>query len=473
METEAPPSARRSSGHYRHRAYGIRTLIIVAITAWAALNAALEFIGLDDVLTNLAVGGPLNERSFVPFTIVSSEPVSPTSFVLTVKPRFGRDGAATGATATALRVLFPRARFPRTSHTNGPVVEAAWSYGLWFVEIKQPQLQVARDYTPLPAPSRDGEQVDLDKGYLRFLIRRMDGGEVSTYLGRLRAGDTVELRGPHLGFDVRARLGGADRVVFLAGGTGIAPALQTVRAVLGGSRDPAQEDDDDESSGQRKPSVTIIWANRHRADCPGVEGLPSASGSSGNTGTQASLPAHTIVSLLEQMRARYGGRLRYACAVDEEGSSVNTSDILWATGALDTRETAATDRRRRWGLFGLGLGLGSSTVAAAAGTDIDRSSTPDSRACPHHSATALASSSSKDPFALGHARCGCVDPQGLPVVGGKNLLMVSGPQGFVASFAGATTWANSMEMQGDVGGLIGLSQKALPSFWSRWLVLKL
>ncbi len=76
------------------------------------------------------------------------------------------------------------------------------------------------------------EERDLDQGLLRFLIRTVDGGEVSHYLARLGLGDTVELRGPHLGFDVPLRMGNAGQLVFLAGGTGIAPALQAIRAVL-------------------------------------------------------------------------------------------------------------------------------------------------------------------------------------------------------------------------------------------------
>ncbi len=127
----------------------------------------------------------LNPKTFVPFTITSREQVSPTSFVLTVEP------------AAAAEETYA----------------AAWAHGLWSIEVKQPQLQIARDYTPLPPvgggdDSRSrGTPGPLPAGALRFLLRKIDGGEVSTYLSRLGVGDTVELRGPRLGFDVRRRLG--------------------------------------------------------------------------------------------------------------------------------------------------------------------------------------------------------------------------------------------------------------------------
>ena len=167
---------------------------------------------------------PLNPVSFTPYTITAKETLSPTAFVLTVRPA---DGARDGAP-----------------------LWAAHRGATWSLEVKQPQLQIARDYTPLPPAGPAGE--------LRFLVRSVRGGEVSTYLARLAPGDVVELRGPRAGFDVGRRLGGGGGVVFLAGGTGVAPALQVAEAVLGGGR-----------PGDGGPAVTVLWANRGRADCRG------------------------------------------------------------------------------------------------------------------------------------------------------------------------------------------------------------
>lgn len=446
------------------------------VPAWLALNAILELSGVDEWLVKRVVGAPLNPSSFVPFTVVSREQVSPTSFILTVKPKFNRDGAegkGTTAAGLALSVLFPRLEFPRASHTNRPVLEAAWDHGLWSVEIKQPQLQVARDYTPLP-PSSPGEgERDLEQGRLRFLIRKMDGGEVSTYLSRLRIGDAVELRGPHLGFDVRARLGSADRIVFLAGGTGIAPALQTVRAVLetdgSGSRSPAPN--------STKPTVFILWANRHRTDCPGVGPPPIASSSSSRTETQ-SATTNAIVSLLAQLEARHGDKLRFVATVDEENTFISPDDILDATTTTATTHPKPDNKSTRWlpqwwpwnhRKVRLPLALAPNQ--------------PGSSACRYHSATLLASSDGRDPPAAAASiieACGCAIAEGAGegIAGGGNLLMVSGPEGFIGAYAGPKRWANGKELQGAVGGTAGALLQAASSGIAReqgasWMVLKL
>lgn len=412
-------------------------------------NVVIYATPIDDTLARLAVGNPLNSTSFEPFTVVAREQVSPTSFILTVRPRFAREPGQVNVTSAVLRALFPFCLFPREVHTNRTVLERAWRHGLWSVEIKQPQLQVARDYTPLPAESREAEMLDLDRGELRFLIRKMDGGEVSNYLSRLGVGDQVEIRGPHLGFDVHARLGTADRVVFLAGGTGVAPALQTMRTLL-------------DSPHANKPSISLIWANRHRADCPDV----------GNSSSSSS--PNAIVSLLEHFKQRHPNALHYTYTVDEEGTFITPADILQATG-FHTR-CRPTQTPFRW--------------FVSRGTVTDDRNCPDSSpvnttACAYHSAAALISSAEKDPSSnpVGQAnkspetdanpRCGCVDAQGVPASGGKNLLMVSGTEGFVTAYAGAKVWGNGTELQGPVGGVVGAWETVLPRFWADWLVLKL
>jgi NADPH-dependent ferric siderophore reductase len=400
---------------------------------------------------------------------VSREQVSPTSFILTVKPKFSRDGGegeGTTAAGLALSVLFPRLEFPRASHTNRPVLEAAWDHGLWSIEIKQPQLQVARDYTPLPPSSPGEEERDLEQGRLRFFVRKMDGGEVSTYLSRLRIGDTVELRGPHLGFDVRARLGSADRIVFLAGGTGIAPALQTVRAVLeidgSGSRSPAPN--------STKPTVFILWANRHRADCPGVGPPPIAFSS--RTETQSTTNA--IVSLLAQMEARHGEKLRFAATVDEQNTFISPDDILDAATTTTTNPHPSPDKEstrwlpRWWPRNDRKVRLPLALT----------STQPGSSACRYHSATVLASSDGRDPPAAAASiidACGCASEG---IAGGRNLLMVSGPAGFIGAYAGPKRWANGKELQGAVGGAAGALLQAASSGVAQeqgasWMVLKL
>jgi hypothetical protein len=133
---------------------------------------------------------------------------------------------------------------------------AAWRAGIWNFQFKQPQIQVVRSYTPLPPISEDSQQ----ERQLRFLIRNERYGEVSNWLHRLPEGSKLELRGPNLEYEIKPQ---TKHVIFLAGGTGIASALQAAYALL------AQGDAEGIPAPWSKPVISILWANRRRDDCLG------------------------------------------------------------------------------------------------------------------------------------------------------------------------------------------------------------
>jgi ferredoxin-NADP reductase len=166
----------------------------------------------------------LNPHDFTPYTLVDKQPVSSTSAIFTLRSR------NYGADIDTVKEVSKRS--------------------VWSVQIKQPQLQIARAYTPLP-PSRDGTNEDEEEpDDIRLLIRQEQGGEVSTYLHRLPEQSTVELRGPNTEFKLPREI---TEVIFLAGGTGIAPAMQVAQAL-----------------GRRTGSrMHILWANRRREECVG------------------------------------------------------------------------------------------------------------------------------------------------------------------------------------------------------------
>lgn len=128
---------------------------------------------------------------------------------------------------------------------------------------------------------------------------------MSNYLAALPVGQMVELRGPHEGLS----LDGVREVLFLAGGTGIAPALQVVYALLRGE-DRKLED---------MPRIRIVWANRRREDCigGGKDGDIKAAGA--------------IVKELQAMSAKYPDVLRVEYLVDQEGSVLDRKKLLAVT----------------------------------------------------------------------------------------------------------------------------------------------
>lgn len=223
-----------------------------------------------------------NPTSFTPCRILSREPVSSTSSILTLQSSLG---------LASLKTKF-----------NHPT--------LWSLEAKQPQLQIARSYTPLP-PLDSASQLDDN---LRFLVRREKQGEVSNYLHRRQIGEDVELRGPTDDYTLPDHV---SQVVFLAGGTGIAPALQVAHSL------------------QDKARIGILWANRTREDCRGGHSdnpLSSRPWYLSIWGGQPShqpenAPVHPIVNHLQSLKATSHGKLQVDYCVDAESSYITPKRI--------------------------------------------------------------------------------------------------------------------------------------------------
>ncbi|KAK3299862.1 uncharacterized protein B0H64DRAFT_351229 [Chaetomium fimeti] len=103
---------------------------------------------------------------------------------------------------------------------------------------------VTRSYTPISN--------DTDQGILELVVRCYPDGQLtSRYLAHLRAGvDSVAFRGPKGA--MRYRRGWAARIGMVAGGTGITPMYQVVRAIC--------EDEGDETK------VSLVYANKGEGD---------------------------------------------------------------------------------------------------------------------------------------------------------------------------------------------------------------
>ncbi|KAI9049632.1 hypothetical protein LZ554_006657 [Drepanopeziza brunnea f. sp. 'monogermtubi'] len=272
-----PPKAER------RRSNKLRIATTTAIVA--ALAAAFIFLADPN---RKGVKKIFDPPRFTPFTIIKREEVSPNSIILTLRPQ----------------TLVNRPR----KLLEDPY-QASWEKGTWSVEVKQPELQIARSYTPLPPKKGD------PTGDLRFLIRKEHKGEVSGYLHRLNAGSQIHLRGPHEEFNVPERV---ENVVFLAGGTGIAPALQVAYTLL-----------EERQTESEKPRIHIVWASRKRADC---EGGVDASNPYGWEGRKTG----KIVQELESLQQRHPGQLSVDYLVDEEGKFLDQKRISSLTKAMST-----------------------------------------------------------------------------------------------------------------------------------------
>lgn len=180
---------------------------------------------------------------------------------------------------------------------------------------------------------------------------------MSGYLHTLKVGSEIGLRGPHTEYNLAD---GVKNVVFLAAGTGIAPALQVAHTLLTRRGD-----------NKEKARIHIFWSNRRREDCLG--------------GTNSIIPGlkkggkGIIVADLEELQRQYPGQISVDYLVDEEGTFLDEKKI----SRLVTSRTVEQMPR-------------------------------DSK-----------------------------------------LILISGPEGFVNSFAGPKKWDGGKEEQGLIGGVLG------------------
>ena len=297
----------------------------------------------------------LNPRFFTPFILESREQVSSTS-------------------ATLNLLSLPRGQ-------NTVNVNEAWEKGVWSVQVMQPELQIARSYTPLPPiEGTEPEQV-------RLFVRHEPQGEVSTFLHKISRGTIVHLRGPRIEYEIPEDV---DEILFLAGGTGIAPALQVAHTLFNRRI----------SSPEEGPELRILWANRRREDS--IDGLQPLSEQRAQAAlvprtpklaaeSQRQLPSQPtapskpsqngLVEEVESLKLRHGGKIIVDYFIDEEGSYISESLLRTYLSGID--QTANQDGTPR-----------------------------------------------------------------------TKVILVSGPEGFVDAFAGPKEWQAGREIQGPLGGLL-------------------
>lgn len=298
--------------------------------------------------------------SFVKYKLISKEPVSSTASIFKLQPQ--------------------------TSSSDFNVYKEAWRKGIWNFHFKQPQIQIIRPYTPLPPA--DGASEKETKN-LRFLIRRDPHGEVSSYLHNLPVGAEIELRGPNLEYNLTPEI---RQVVFFAGGTGIAPALQIAHTMF-----DAESPEDEELKKTRK--LHILWASRKREDCAGgisdtliAEPMPPRKTTTGfftksSPKTVVDLSSQekgTIVQELEALKAKHPGHITVEYFVNEEDRWIDEDAVFKALSRFDDKDFSA----------------GTTT---------------------HHE---------------------------------QRQVLISGPAGFITYLAGPKEWKNGREQQGGIGKIL-------------------
>lgn len=210
--------SKASVSHFRY-ARPLKNWISYVLLFGIGFGASTLYCAFSDQASPAA----LDQAVFSPFTLISKEQVSSTSSIFTL--------------------VSARS----TSQSLG--LDKLWRLGVWSIQAKQPQLQIARSYTPLP-PWSDQSPRETGAEVLRVLIRHEVNGEVSGYLHRLPLGATIDLRGPNMEYTLPEDV---NEILFLAGGTGIAPGLQVAQALV-----------DRMTERGTRAKMRILWANRKR-----------------------------------------------------------------------------------------------------------------------------------------------------------------------------------------------------------------
>lgn len=87
--------------------------------------------------------------------------------------------------------------------------------------------ETIRSYTPISS--------DDDKGVVDFMVKTYPTGNLSQFFAQLQVGDTIEAKGPK--GQMKYHPGYCAQIGMIAGGTGITPMLQIIRAVLKDPKD--------------------------------------------------------------------------------------------------------------------------------------------------------------------------------------------------------------------------------------------
>jgi len=109
---------------------------------------------------------------------------------------------------------------------------------------KGAEKEVVRSYTPISS--------DEDQGFVDLMIKAYPQGNISAHMTTLKVGDTMKVRGPKGAMVYTPNL--CRHIGMIAGGTGITPMLQIIRAINRGR-----------STGD-KTKVDLIFANVNPED---------------------------------------------------------------------------------------------------------------------------------------------------------------------------------------------------------------
>ena len=187
------------------RALAPHTRRLAAVGA-AAISGGALLATQTSAHADAATRGTLNPDGWTPFAVTRTTKLTHDTVQVTLKLEDKRSVGEVMPAASCLVARLPVGAFDEKAGRNKYVIRA---------------------YTPTNAPS--------EKGAIDLVVKVYPDGKLTPHLAALRLGDSVELKGPipKLPFPRNAY----DHVACVAGGTGITPMLQIMRAALANKDD--------------------------------------------------------------------------------------------------------------------------------------------------------------------------------------------------------------------------------------------
>ncbi|CCU81251.1 unnamed protein product [Blumeria hordei] len=144
----------------------------------------------------------------------------------TLKPGFFQEFELEKKTVVTHNVAIYRFKLPSSSSILGLPIGQHISIGADIKQADGSVKEVVRSYTPISG--------DHQPGYFDLLIKSYDKGNISKYMTTLSIGQTIRVRGPKGAFVYTPNM--VRKFGMIAGGTGITPMLQIIRAVIRGRK---------------------------------------------------------------------------------------------------------------------------------------------------------------------------------------------------------------------------------------------
>ncbi|KOS18406.1 NADH-cytochrome b5 reductase 1 [Escovopsis weberi] len=197
----------------------------------------------------LVVGTFIVQRAFTPYAAALAVVLGVYNYFSfqikkILKPDVFQDFALEEKTIVSHNVAIYRFKLPSNRTVLGLPIGQHISIGAYLPQPDGSSKEVVRSYTPISG--------DHQPGFFDLLIKSYPQGNISKYMASLQVGQTIRVRGPKGAFVYQPNM--VRHFGMIAGGTGITPMLQIIRAIVRG-----REAGD-------KTEVDLIFANVTQQD---------------------------------------------------------------------------------------------------------------------------------------------------------------------------------------------------------------